>query len=413
MMDAMTSPSTDPARQAAGAIIDQLDALSDAVSQRVWESVPSYSTVLLGQEDLHGYVRNNLFVVFTALRDGTQVTDEDLGKARELGESRALQGVPSEALVRSFRAAERAVVEHFTRFYALHAQDFAGQRAGVATVLAHLDRVELAALDAYQETQLRLVLDDGRAASDLVSKLASGAEVSAADLRRLSMHLHVEPDQPHLAVAARLVHADDRAALGQVRHHLTARLLEVAQRPVLTGVMHETMIFVVPVAGAGKRVVHQALGRALMPAQCRYEVVAGTGPTAPGLAEVGASCRAAMDVLETAARMGRVRASLDYDEALVDVLLSRDRVVAERLVQLALGPILGQEHLLSTLEAYFSADQSTPETARRLVVHQNTVVYRLRRVKELTGLDVRCTDDLVLLRLAGRARGLLGDDPDH
>lgn len=412
-MVCMDRPQTDPARQAAGAILERLDELSDAVTQSVWDGVPSYSSVLLGRDDLHGYVRNNLFVVFTSLHEGTTVNEEDLGRARDLGESRALQGVPAEALLRSFRAAERAVVEQFTRFYAMFADDFAGQRAGVSRILASLDRVEVAALEAYRETQVRLVLDDGHATADLVSRLASGAEVSAEDLHRLAQHLRVEPGQPVIAVAARLAHQRDQHASGQVRHHLTARLLEVAQRPVLTGAVHQTMLFLVPVGGAGRRVVGQALGRALAPNQCRYEVVAGTGPTAASLARSGASCRAAMDAMETGLRMGRLRTAVDYDAALVDVLLGHDQPVSERLVELALGPIQGQEHLLSTLATYFAADLSTPETARRLVVHQNTVVYRLRRVKELTGLDVRQVDDLVLLRLALRAKEIHGRESGH
>lgn len=65
--------------------------------------------------------------------------------------------------------------------------------------------------------------------------------------------------------------------------------------------------------------------------------------------------------------------------------------------------------LLPTLEAYFEAGASG-DAAASLFVHRNTVSYRLRAVKRVTGLDVRDPDARLLLevqiRLA-RLRGLL------
>ena len=65
--------------------------------------------------------------------------------------------------------------------------------------------------------------------------------------------------------------------------------------------------------------------------------------------------------------------------------------------------------LLPTLEAYFEAGASG-DAAASLFVHRNTVSYRLRAVKRVTGLDVRDPDQRLLLevqiRLA-RIRGIL------
>lgn len=68
-----------------------------------------------------------------------------------------------------------------------------------------------------------------------------------------------------------------------------------------------------------------------------------------------------------------------------------------------------QTALLPTLEAYFEAGASG-DAAASLFVHRNTVSYRLRAVRRVTGLDVRDPDARLLLevqiRLA-RIRGLL------
>ena len=43
------------------------------------------------------------------------------------------------------------------------------------------------------------------------------------------------------------------------------------------------------------------------------------------------------------------------------------------------------ELLLETLELYFSNDCNYEKTAAALDVHRNTVVYRIKKIEELTG----------------------------
>jgi len=50
-----------------------------------------------------------------------------------------------------------------------------------------------------------------------------------------------------------------------------------------------------------------------------------------------------------------------------------------------------------TLRAYFAASFNLTRSAEALSVHPNTVVYRLRRIKELSGRDPHDPDDLLLL----------------
>ena len=40
------------------------------------------------------------------------------------------------------------------------------------------------------------------------------------------------------------------------------------------------------------------------------------------------------------------------------------------------------------------------ETARKLYVHRNTLVYRLEKVKKITGLDLREFEDAILFKVA-------------
>ena len=55
---------------------------------------------------------------------------------------------------------------------------------------------------------------------------------------------------------------------------------------------------------------------------------------------------------------------------------------------------------ISLLEAFFSAEGSVQAISQALFIHKNTVQYRIKRLAELTGLDVRKTSQAPALYLA-------------
>lgn len=56
--------------------------------------------------------------------------------------------------------------------------------------------------------------------------------------------------------------------------------------------------------------------------------------------------------------------------------------------------------LLETLQVYFEMNASVTKTAEKLFIHRNTLQYRFRQIKDLTGFDIHNVNDLVQLRLA-------------
>lgn len=65
-----------------------------------------------------------------------------------------------------------------------------------------------------------------------------------------------------------------------------------------------------------------------------------------------------------------------------------------------LEPLEGHPELIRTLEAYLQSGLSLKGTAYRLGLHPNTVLYRLRRVQELSSVNLERVEDLCLLSLA-------------
>ncbi|HZG77822.1 MAG TPA: helix-turn-helix domain-containing protein [Paenibacillus sp.] len=56
--------------------------------------------------------------------------------------------------------------------------------------------------------------------------------------------------------------------------------------------------------------------------------------------------------------------------------------------------------MLQTLEAFFNENCNVSDTAKRLYIHRNTLLYRLDKFKQETGMDVRDFEHAVLVRLA-------------
>lgn len=388
-------------------MLNDLGPLIEHVTARVWNGVPGYRSVLMDADDLRSYISSNLLTVLSCVTEGREVTDAELDRARHLGDSRALQGVPLDALIQSFRTAERATVDQFCEFYAAVDGDAAGQREGVHRITAVLDAIEGRLVDAYRERSRRIALHYDSAVSDLVTQIALGQGVASEELDRLAALLNVDPDASYWAAAARVAHDADPGVLGQVRHHVTSRLREVIHSPVLTGTWGDALLFLIPSDTSFVGV----LNRALAPGQCRYEVLMGLGERVPRLTDAGPSCRQALDALDIALRTGRSRQVVAYHDVLLELLLARDRTLTAQLARRTLAPLLDQPSLLQTLRAYLDSDLSTLGTARRLSVHQNTIAYRLRRIHDLTGHDLHRLDDLLLLRLALRAHDLLACRP--
>ncbi len=58
------------------------------------------------------------------------------------------------------------------------------------------------------------------------------------------------------------------------------------------------------------------------------------------------------------------------------------------------------EETLSIINEFFDNNLNISETSRKLFVHRNTLVYRLGKIKKLTGLDLREFDQAIVFKVA-------------
>ena len=72
--------------------------------------------------------------------------------------------------------------------------------------------------------------------------------------------------------------------------------------------------------------------------------------------------------------------------------------------------VLDQE-TIGTIQKFFENNLNVSETSRKLFVHRNTLVYRLDKIKKLTGLDLREFDDAIIFKVAMMVNKYLTAEP--
>ena len=61
--------------------------------------------------------------------------------------------------------------------------------------------------------------------------------------------------------------------------------------------------------------------------------------------------------------------------------------------------IIEDEEFLSTINAFFANDLNITKTSQSAFMHRNTLVYRLNKIKKLSGLDLRNFEDATTFKM--------------
>ena len=117
---------------------------------------------------------------------------------------------------------------------------------------------------------------------------------------------------------------------------------------------------------------------------------------------IPAAADRAHELLDLAARLG-ITGLRRFDDLALEYQLTRPGPGLDQLSSL-LDPLDDHPELMHTLRCFIANDQSRKRTANRLHLHPNSVDYRLKRITQLTGLDVSRSTGLWYLRSALIAR---------
>jgi len=258
-----------------------------------------------------------------------------------------------------------------------------------ATVLA----VELARLHSVEEAELRL----GR---DLVEELL----VEDPDERRVltrAQALGYDLHQPHRVIVVDC----DKAGSEDVLFHAVRRAARDTEVGTLVVARYGKVVVIASTDRPWER-FRVAVMDELDGGGCRM----GIGGLCQGPTEFARSHREAELALRIQARSHAHDRVVEFDELGVFQLLAEaeEPATVTRFIHRWLGSLLDYdaEHdaeLVLTLRSYLDYGGNYEATASALTVHRSTLRYRLQRIREITGLDLRDADVRFNLQLASRA----------
>ena len=132
-------------------------------------------------------------------------------------------------------------------------------------------------------------------------------------------------------------------------------------------------------------------------------VVVGIGTVATHLRDLAKSYKEAQMAIEVGKVFDTEKYIISYENLGIGRLIYLPTTLCEMFLQEVFkkNPIdaLDKETLF-TINKFFENNLILSETARKLFVHRNTLVYRLEKIKKLTGLDLREFDDAITFKVA-------------
>ena len=133
-------------------------------------------------------------------------------------------------------------------------------------------------------------------------------------------------------------------------------------------------------------------------------VFVGIGTMATHLRDLAKSYKEAQIAIEVGKVFEMERYAINYETLGIGRLIYQlPTTLCEMFLQEVFkkNPIdaLDQETLF-TIYKFFENNLNVSETARKLFVHRNTLVYRLEKIKKLSGLDLREFDDAITFKVA-------------
>ncbi|MHB8220653.1 MAG: PucR family transcriptional regulator [Acidimicrobiales bacterium] len=396
------------------ALVDLADRVAHKVPElartmvtRLSEDVPFYSH--LPREQLDGDIssicRHNIKLFLKMLGGDMESMEADLEVIRTSTAYRAEEGVPLEALLRAYHVGLSMMWDYF-RGQVGDAEP--GALVDVATLamdyielvtslVSHVYLEEYEIISNTQRDVRRAVTDallSGETAAGLTGLFARAGVAMHSDYVAVALAIGPSADEGRPDVESRVA---ARRKVRRVSHHLERAfghdllaVLDPSGGMVLVPVDAEGPASLGrPIAGLVEDISHAV----------HCSVIAGYA-WSPGLKGVVHSGAEAWEVMDLARHLELPPGAYRRADLLFEYAVTRDRASVVALADL-LDPLHEIDtDLVGTLRAYLDLDVDRRRTAAHLHIHPNTLDYRLRRIRSLTGLDANSATGASVLRAA-------------
>ena len=134
------------------------------------------------------------------------------------------------------------------------------------------------------------------------------------------------------------------------------------------------------------------------------KTVVGIGTIANHLRELADSYKEAQTAIEVGKVFDTEKSIINYENLGIGRLIYQ---LPTTLCEIFLSEVFKKNSIdsldqetLYTINKFFENNLNVSETSRKLFVHRNTLVYRLEKIKKITGLDLRQFDHAIIFKVA-------------
>ncbi len=214
--------------------------------------------------------------------------------------------------------------------------------------------------------------------------------------------LHFVTDEPRVVLLVRQMENADMAAVEVVQ-----RLFPDRQKDFVLNINETDVVVVKALASPDSHEEVMRTARSietLLHEELGVKSVIGISTTARHLRELADRYKEAQVAID----VGRV---FESDKSIVNYeTLGLGRIIYQlptTLCEMFLNEVFKKnpietldEDTLETINKFFENNLNVSETSRKLYVHRNTLVYRLEKIKKITGLDLREFDHAIVFKVA-------------
>ena len=222
------------------------------------------------------------------------------------------------------------------------------------------------------------------------------------DIYVRAKELHFVSEVPRAVFLIRQVGSTDMAAIDVVQSLFPDKQVDFVLSTSETDI---TLIKQLPEGTDGKEIykIAKQVEEALE-GELSLKVVIGIGTVVGHIRELARAYKEAQVAIEVGKVFDTEKSIINYENLGIGRLIYQlPTTLCEMFLQEVFkkNPIdsLDQETLF-TINKFFENNLNVSETARKLFVHRNTLVYRLEKIKKLTGLDLREFDDAITFKVA-------------
>jgi len=226
--------------------------------------------------------------------------------------------------------------------------------------------------------------------------------ILSGDIYMKANELRMPIDVPHVVYLVRQIEHSDTAAIDIVSNMFPDKMKDFVVS------ISETELAVVRRTSKDtetKEYIREAENiRDTLKSELLTKTEIGIGAIAMSLKDLAVSYKEAQSAINVGKMFDIERDVMSYENLGIGRLIYQ---LPTKLCEMFLSEVFKDDSLealdqetLMTIQKFFENNLNVSETSRNLFVHRNTLVYRLEKIKKITGLDLREFDHAITFKVA-------------